>query len=178
MSRYINYIIGTRYLIIIPIIGLGLAAATLFIFGGYGLIRLVFQQILIAFGILHEHPSDVPIFVELVEYVHTFLIGTVLYITAVGFFQLFIKEIEFPEWLRIDSTEELETNLISVTVVVLAVNFMARAFTTQDKSVFQYGIGISVPIAALALYVGMRAWANKMSREGRRGVPKSTEYDQ
>ena len=65
---------------------------------------------------------------EVVEYVHTFLIGTVLYITAVGFYQLFIQEISFPSWLKIESTEELETNLIGVTVVVLAVNFMGAIF--------------------------------------------------
>ena len=49
---------------------------------------------------------------EVVEYVHTFLVGTVLYITAVGLYQLFIREIEFAGWLKIDSTEELETNLV------------------------------------------------------------------
>ena len=61
---------------------------------------------------------------DVVKYVHTFLIGTVLYITAVGLYQLFVKEIDFPAWLKVESTEELETNLIGVTVVVLAVNFM------------------------------------------------------
>ena len=65
---------------------------------------------------------------EVVEYVHTFLVGTVLFITAVGLYQLFITDVKFPGWLRIDSTEDLETNLIGVTVVVLAVNFMSRAF--------------------------------------------------
>jgi len=109
-----KYIIGTRYLVIVPIIGLALASAALFIFGGYGLIKLVVQQVLVIFKVIEELPEEVPVFVRLVEYVHTFLIGTVLYITAVGFFQLFIKEIEFPEWLRIESTEELETNLIGV----------------------------------------------------------------
>jgi uncharacterized membrane protein YqhA len=160
-----KFIVGTRYLVIIPVIGLALAAAALFVFGGYGLIRLVVQQVLMIFGLMESHESDVPVFVELVEYVHTFLIGTVLYITAVGFFQLFIKEISFPEWLRIDSTEELETNLIGVTVVVLAVNFMARAFTDPNEAILQYGVGIALPIAAMAFYVAMRAWANKVSHD-------------
>ena len=70
---------------------------------------------------------------EVVEYVHTFLIGTVLYITAVGFYQLFIQEISFPSWLKIESTEELETNLIGVTVVVLAVNFMGAIFRGRHQ---------------------------------------------
>jgi len=163
-----KYIVGTRYLVIVPIIGLALASAALFVFGGYGLIKLVVQEVLVIFKVMEEHPDEVPVFVRLVEYVHTFLIGTVLYITAVGFFQLFIKEIDFPEWLRIESTEELETNLIGVTVVVLAVNFMARAFTTTETEVLHYGAGIALPIAALALYVAMRAWANRLAH-GRKG---------
>ena len=63
---------------------------------------------LLVFGMAEAHHSDVPIEIEIIEYVHTFLIGTVLYITAVGFYQLFIQEVKFPGWLRIDSTEELE----------------------------------------------------------------------
>jgi len=97
--------------------------------------------------------------------VHTFLIGTVLYITAVGFYQLFIQEIQFPGWLRIDSTEELETNLIGVTVVVLAVNFMAIAFTSDPGLILEYGAGIALPIAALALFIGLRAWSVRLTKK-------------
>jgi uncharacterized membrane protein YqhA len=121
-----RFLIGTCYLILIPILGLALTAAAFFIFGGIGLIRLLFKLIINGYGPAHqsvEGGQGVIIF-EVVKYVHTFLVGTVLYITAVGLFQLFIKEIDFVGWLKIDSTEELETNLISVTVVVLAVNFM------------------------------------------------------
>ena len=101
---------------------------------------------------------------EIVEYVHTFLVGTVLYITAVGLFQLFIKEIDFVGWLKIDSTEELETNLIGVTVVVLAVNFMG-AVLTDTQNLLDYGAGIALPIAALGLFVGLRAWSAKLGKE-------------
>ena len=101
---------------------------------------------------------------EVVEYVHTFLIGTVLYITAVGFYQLFIQEISFPSWLKIESTEELETNLIGVTVVVLAVNFMGRIFVGSTDNLLQYGAGIALPIAALGLFVGLRAWATNSTK--------------
>ncbi len=44
-----KFIVETRYLVIIPVIGPALAAA-LFVFGGYGLIRLVIQQVLMIFG--------------------------------------------------------------------------------------------------------------------------------
>lgn len=164
MSRFL---LNTRYLILIPILGLAIAAAFFFIFGGIGLISLLFELILGALGLSHEtaEPEQGIIIFEVVEYVHTFLVGTVLYITAVGLFQLFIEQIDFPRWLKIDSTEELETNLIGVTVVVLAVNFMGAIFARNTDNLLQYGAGIALPIAALGVFVGLRSWSVKITRE-------------
>ena len=164
MSRFL---LGTRYLILVPILGLAIAAAAFFIFGGIGLIRLLFGLTLQALGLAHsgaDHEQGLIIF-EVVEFVHTFLVGTVLYITAVGLFQLFIQEINFPSWLKVDSTEELETNLIGVTVVVLAVNFMGAIFAGNTENLLEYGAGIALPIAALGIFVGLRAWSVKVGKE-------------
>jgi uncharacterized membrane protein YqhA len=68
-------------------------------------------------------------------------------------------------WLKIDSTEELETNLIGVTVVVLAVNFMGAVFVGGTDNLLQYGAGIALPIAALGLFIGLRAWSIKLEKE-------------
>ena len=112
MSRFL---INTRYLVLIPILGLAIAAAFFFIFGSIDLIRLLVNLLLIGVDLVEvsvEMEQGLIIF-EVVEYVHTFLVGTVLYITAMGLYQLFVREIDFPEWIKNDSTEELETNLIS-----------------------------------------------------------------
>jgi uncharacterized membrane protein YqhA len=103
--------------------------------------------------------------VQVVEFVHQFLIGTVLYITALGLYQLFIQELQFPTWLKIDSTEELETNLIGVTVVVLAVNFLSIVFSGAEINLLNYGAGIALPIAALALFIGLRARSTQIARQ-------------
>jgi len=164
MSRFL---IGTRYLILIPILGLAVSAASFFVFGGIGLVQLIIELIFHSAENSHtavDGGQGLIIF-EVVEYVHTFLVGTVLYITAVGLYQLFIKELNFVGWLKIESTEELETNLIGVTVVVLAVNFMGAVFAGKTVNILQYGAGISLPIAALGLFVGLRAWAIKIGKE-------------
>ena len=165
MSRIL---LASRYLVIVPILGLAIAASFFFVFGGYGLIKLLFELLVGAFHIPGMEGVGMErglIIFEVVEFVHTFLVGTVLYITAMGLYQLFIKEIDFPDWLKIDSTDELETNLIGVTVVVLAVNFMGAVFIGGKENFLEFGAGIGLVIAALALFVGLRAWAVKVNKE-------------
>jgi uncharacterized membrane protein YqhA len=165
MSRILS---GTRYLVVIPVIGLAIAASVFFVFGGIGLIKLLIEIVIALLSNAEQVAVDneqSQVIFEVVEYVHLFLIGTVLYITAIGLYQLFVNEIKFPNWLKIDSTEELETNLIGVTVVVLAVNFMGAVFLGGRDNLLEFGVGIALPIAALGLFLGLRAWSTKLSKE-------------
>ena len=172
MSRFLS---GTRFLVIVPILGLALAAGVFFVFGGFQLISLIITSLIeyVSGTYVQPHGDEVPFVIQVVEHVHTFLIGTVLYITAVGLYQLFIDEVEFHGWLKIDSTEELEMNLIGVTIVVLAVNFLTVVYTRDLTGLMEYGVGIALPIAALALFVGLRTWSSQISRS----EPKSTEEE-
>jgi uncharacterized membrane protein YqhA len=159
-------IAGTRYLVILPVLGLSLAAAFFFVLGGVGLIALLIEILSGLLGFSHEAPKDKSVITfEVVEYVHIFLVGTVLYITAIGLYQLFVREVDMPAWLRIENTEELETSLISVTIVVLAVNFMGTMLVGTQENLLNFGAGIALPIAALALFIGLRAWATKMGKQ-------------
>lgn len=158
----IKIVAATRYLVLIPVLGLALAASYLFIAGGFGMIAFIFENI------AHPPANEGPLVlstIEVVEFVHQFLIGTVLYITAIGLYQLFIQELRIPTWLKIDSTEELETNLIGVTVVVLAVNFLSVVFAGTQIDLLNYGAGIALPIAALALFIGLRTRATTRTAE-------------
>ncbi len=163
MSRFLS---GTRFLVLVPILGLALAAGVFFVFGGFQLISLIVKSLIeyVAGTYVPPHGEEAPFVIQVVEHVHTFLIGTVLYITAVGLYQLFIDEVEFHGWLKINSTEELEMNLIGVTVVVLAVNFLTVVYTRDLSGLFEYGAGIALPIAALSLFMGFRAWSTKISK--------------
>jgi uncharacterized membrane protein YqhA len=134
MSRILN---GTRYLVVIRVLGLAIAASVFFIFSGIGLIDLlikIIQAVITSTGFTAVENERGLLIFEVVEYVHLFLVGTVLYITAIGLYQLFVHEIKFPNWLKIDSTEELETNLIGITVGVLAVNFKGALFVGNKET--------------------------------------------
>jgi uncharacterized membrane protein YqhA len=165
MPRFLS---GTRYLVILPILGLAVAASFFFVLGGIGLFKMLFELLVSIVGDIGNETANTDttlVTIEVVEFVHTFLVGTVLYITAAGFYQLFIQDIKFPEWLKIDSIEELESNLIGVIVVVLAVNFMSVVFIGETDNLLLYGGGIALPIAALGLFIFLRAWSTKLDEE-------------
>lgn len=154
-----RFFTATRHLILIPIIGLGLGAASFFVIGGIQLLEVLYRGIRINIGLIETEVPGI-IMVEILDMVHVFLVGTVLYITSIGFYQLFIKEIKMPRWLRVHSTEDLETSLIGVVVVVLAVDFLGAVFSSdRNYNFLNHGVGIALPIVALGIFLGLRAWA-------------------
>lgn len=165
MQRFLG---GTRYLVILPILGLAVAASFFFVLGGIGLFKMLIELLVGIIGDIGSQTASTDtglVTIEVVEFVHIFLVGTVLYITAAGFYQLFIQDIKFPEWLKIDSIEELESNLIGVIVVVLAINFMSVVFIGEMDNLHLYGVGIALPIAALGLFIYLRAWSTKLDEK-------------
>lgn len=165
----VKFIGATRYLAIVPIIGLAIAAAVLFALSGIRLVTFVIRSIGEASS---GHATEIlPIF-ELLEYVHQFLIGTVLYITAMGLYQLFIQDVPLPMWMKTESSEDLETNLIGVTVVVLAIEFLGAVFSGAQPNLLEYGAGIALPIAALALFLGLK---HRRQTKEAAGSPKRSE---
>ena len=53
---------ATRYLVVIPVIGLAVAAAAFFVVGGFNLIVLIVRGLLVLVGLAEEvHHTDIPI---------------------------------------------------------------------------------------------------------------------
>jgi uncharacterized membrane protein YqhA len=70
-------LLRSRYLILVPILGLALAAASFFVFGGIGLIKLRYESLLAMLNPAHRvaDMNQGKFIYEVVEYVHIFLIG-------------------------------------------------------------------------------------------------------
>ena len=89
--------------------------------------------------------------------VDSILVGTVLFLTSLGLYQLFIQALPLPEWLKTNNIEELELNLVGITIVVLAVNFLSVIFEEQEINLVVYGVGYALPIVALAYFMKIRS---------------------
>jgi uncharacterized membrane protein YqhA len=90
-----------------------------------------------------------------IEVVNLFLLATVFYITALGFYELFIDDrIKVPIWLEIHTIDNVKTQLTSVIVVVLSVLFLSEVVRWNGgRNILPLGGGIAVVIAALTYFL-------------------------
>lgn len=81
------------------------------------------------------------------------LLSVVLYIFAVGLYELFVGRLEVPEWLKIESIDELKAKLASVIILILAITF-TKKFVQWEKPVdtLLFGLAVAVVIGVLIFY--------------------------
>ncbi len=97
--------------------------------------------------------------VELIEITDIILLGTVLYIVALGLYQLFIdRNVPLPRWLKVNDLADLKRDLIGVVVVLLGVSFLGEVVNWEGtKDLLPLGAAIALVIAGLALFLWLPA---------------------
>lgn len=150
----------SRYLIWIAVVSLLFATLAVFIFGLFSTVSIVFE--IFRHGQFNAEGAR-SLSVELIEMIDLFLLGTILFITAVGLQELFVdpglKEV-LPEWMSVSSLDQLKFNLLAVIVVMLAVLFLGIAAgveLTDGVSILDYGAAVALVIAAAGFAVYMFA---------------------
>ncbi|RMH79490.1 MAG: YqhA family protein [Acidobacteria bacterium] len=81
------------------------------------------------------------------------LLSVVLYIFAVGLYELFVGKLQVPDWLKIESIDELKAKLASVIILILAITF-TKKFVQWEKPVdtLLFGVAVAVVIGVLIFY--------------------------
>src|SRR5437764_11870401 len=126
--RMVARILGwSRFFILIAVVGSFIASAAAMTYGGLATATIVLQTF---------HTPDFSekgaklLSVGLVTMIDMFLLGTVLYIIAIGLYELFIDpSLPMPSWLRIATLDDLKERLLGVVAVLLAVTFLGSAVT-------------------------------------------------
>lgn len=144
----------SRYLVLLAVIGLLLAAVAVFVFGGIATVNIIIES----FEGGHYNALGARLIsIEFIEMIDLFLLGTILLITSQGLYQLFINSnMELPEWLVVANLEQLKFNLLAVIVVMLAILFLgevAGRLGKSDESILDYGLAIAAVLAGVALVV-------------------------
>ena len=165
-------IIGSRFIVLFAIAAAALAAAGALIYGAIATVRVTVELFTAAnvmtgsvdavlAGVKHASVA----FIELIDLI---LLGTVLYIVAIGLYQLFIDpELDLPDWLTTTDLDDLKQKLLSVVIILLAVTFLSDATEWDGSANFlAYGLSIAGVVLAFGVYIIASNWAhNKHKRE-------------
>ncbi len=94
-----------------------------------------------------------------IELVDLFLVGTTLYIIALGLYELFFDQyLPSPPWLTIRDLDDLKAKVLGVVIVILAVLFLGQALTWDgERDLLRFGGAIALVIVALAYFLGQKS---------------------
>ena len=102
----------SKYLVLIAVASSLTASAIAFLWG-------LLKTLTVIVNLVVSHGKDPLAAINLIELMDIFLIATVLYIFAIGMYELFIDNISLPEWLIIRNLHDLKVKLSSVIVLVM-----------------------------------------------------------
>lgn len=143
-----NAIQHSKLLIIIPIVSLLIGATFLFFQGAYQLLSSIYSFFIAP----HENYGPV-LAANFISVMDTFLLAVVLYIFAVGLYELFIGPLDLPDWLKIEGIDQLKAKLASVIVLILAVTFTKKLVQWKDPmDTFWFAMAISAIMGVLIFY--------------------------
>lgn len=161
MQRFIS---SSRYLIIIPALGSFVAATTLILYGSVEIIQLISETL--ANGVSSKGAKALTL--AFIEVVDLFLLGTVLYIIALGLYELFVDDrLPLPAWLSIHNLDDLKDKLTGVVILVMGVLFLGQVVTWDgQRDLLRYGGAIALVISALTYFLSQRSKKGKASSDG------------
>jgi uncharacterized membrane protein YqhA len=155
-----NILAGSRFFIALAAFGTFLSSVALIVSGVISVFRVTLDAIRDSdSGVL----ASKHLAVDFLQLVDIFLLGTALYIIALGLYELFVDDsLPMPKWLVIATFEDLKEKLIGVIIVLLGVSYLGTAVTwVGDKSILNLGVATGAVILALAiaLYLSTKSHA-------------------
>jgi len=149
--RVRNIFAASRFIIALAVLGAFVGSAILLVVATISLFSIAWNEI------VNFEPDNLGgrhidrLAVELIEIIDVILLGTVLYIVALGLYQLFIDHnLALPRWLKVNDLTDLKRDLIGVVVVLLGVSFLGEVVNWDGESnMLPFGAAIALVIAAL-----------------------------
>ncbi len=142
---------ASRYLIILAVLSTLAAGTALLVYGTVETFSIV-RGLVTGTGSLKGAKGLILAVIELTD---LFLLATVLYVIAIGLFELFIDDrLDLPNWLEIHDLNDLKEKLLGVIIVVMAVLFLGQVATWDGvQDLLGYGTATALVIAALTWFM-------------------------
>lgn len=143
MNRFVGL---ARYLVLAAVLGFAALSIATFIWGGAKTV-LLFSDLLD--GAWRKDYS----LVKLLQVVDTYLLAVVQLIVAFGLYELFVGDLDLPDWLQIRSLDDLKKSVIDVLVIFVAIKGIEVLFDDAPSADRLRSVGaVALLVAALTLF--------------------------
>lgn len=143
---------ASRWIILLAVIGAFFSAMVLLIYAA-GVVFVTVKDLVTDLHFSEKGAKELSVtFIQLVD---LFLLGTVIYIIAIGLYELFIDDtLPMPSWLYIGTLDSLKEKLVGVVILLLGVTFLGQAVTwSGDENIIYFGGGVALVIFGLVASV-------------------------
>jgi uncharacterized membrane protein YqhA len=137
---------NTRYIALLGVVTLLIAALVGFVWGFTEAVRGVI-------ALVTTYGASPQMAIILIETIDIVLISTGLLFFAVSLYELFINDLELPDWMEVHDLYALKGKLSSIIILVLAGKFLEKLVTSSDyQGILYMGLGVAAVIAALVVF--------------------------
>lgn len=168
-APFANLIGRTRYVVLIAVAAVLLVAISLFLLGAVQAFLGIYDAWKRTFT---NEINAAHLTVEFLELVGVMLKAVVFYLIGVGLYSLFIAPLNIAVSLGVESLYDLESKVMSVVVVILAVIFLEHFVRWEDPLVtLQFAGSLSITVLAIVAF----QWVSHRSREDQREHDPNTQ---
>ncbi len=135
MRRFLE---SVRYMVVIAVFGLLIGAVITFGWGCYSVWEYARNLL---------DGDQTAGLVSALAMIDTFLLATVILVFAVGLWELFVGDLDLPDWLEIHTLDDLKGQLADVIVLVVAIKALDKLTTAKtpiDALIYAAASGVIV----------------------------------
>ena len=129
----------------VAVVGLSLTTLTTLVWATARAVRFV--ALLVTGGWAQDAPL-----IDLLEIIDLFLVAVVQLIVVLGLYELFIADLDLPDWLTVHDLGELKRSVVDLLVVIIGIKYLERSLASTAGETLNYGIATAVVILALVAF--------------------------
>lgn len=135
----------SRFLALVPVLGLQVGALAALYVGIEKLVRVVQVAVL-------NYTTASPTLFVLLECLDSFLIALALIVISVSLYELFVDDLSIPDWMKVKNLTELKAKFGVVLIPIMAVKFLQKLLQSESAlETMYYGIAIALVSTALTV---------------------------
>jgi uncharacterized membrane protein YqhA len=136
----------SRYLALFAVVFPLIASIATFVWGGYKTVQVIAY-------LLANYNATPSIIVDSIKLMDIFLVALALLIFSVAVYELFVGDLNLPEWLVIRNFQGLKAKLSSVVVLVMAITFLENLVRWDDaQGTLFFGLAVAIVSATLIAF--------------------------